>query len=112
MICGGEFSVEWLNYVNRKITSQEMQDWVMTGSRADKRWRMRKIALWTCWSARRGAYSSWYEAFGIRPWQMNTLSLARMPGFSSMKIWSLCVTKTNPKVKSFSTETHQQVWLR
>ena len=65
----------YLNYVNTIISAAEMQAWVATGgsgTNADRRFRMRKATMWSCYSARisQAAYSTWHTAFGIFDGQM------------------------------------------
>jgi len=79
LIGGGEYaSWAWfLNYVNTKISAWDMQSWVQSGStgpNGNTRYKMRKVAMWCCYSARTGVYGNWHNAFGINPYQMNTLS--------------------------------------
>jgi hypothetical protein len=83
---GGEYQARWRNYVNATISANDMMSWAQTGASGatgDKRWKFRKVALWQCYSARvagssttagAGLYGNWHNAFGISPYQMNTLS--------------------------------------
>ena len=77
LIGGGEYSISWMNYVNTSISANDMQTWVQTGAtgpNANTKYKMRKVTVWSCYSGRKGVYSSWYNTFGINPSQMNTLS--------------------------------------
>jgi hypothetical protein len=53
------------------ITSRDIKSWA--SSAATNNWRMRKVAMWSCYSGKNGtlvtnlAYPTFYEAFGIRP---------------------------------------------
>ncbi len=85
IIGGGEFAWSFLNYVNTTIEANEVLGWAQAGSsgpNGDKKWRMRKVTMWSCYSARMGGgqglgggtYGNWHYAFGINPHQLNTLS--------------------------------------
>jgi hypothetical protein len=81
-IGGGEYDSSstighWRNYVNTKIFAADMAEWAQAGSfgtgNTNKDWRMRKVSMWACYTARvagqrtagAGLYSNWHQAFGI-----------------------------------------------
>lgn len=69
----------FLNYVNTTISANEMQTWIQTGAsgtNGDPRYKMRKVTMWSCYSAGRQnqPYGNWPNSFGINPSQMSTLS--------------------------------------
>ena len=76
---GGEYEWSFRNYVNTTISPNEMQIWVrsgVSGPGGDPRCRMRKVTMWSCFSAGlvNQPYGNWPSAYGINPSQMSTLS--------------------------------------
>jgi hypothetical protein len=68
-IGGGPMIFNWMNYVSTTITAQDFKRFANSSS---GNWRMRKVAMWGCYTARGkmaggGFYNGWSDAAGVRP---------------------------------------------
>ena len=68
-IGGGPWIFNWMNYVTTAISAQDFHRFALS---VGGNWRLRKIAMWGCYTARGklrngGMYDGWSEAAGIRP---------------------------------------------
>jgi hypothetical protein len=69
-IGGGQYILSVMNYVSTKASSDEINGWMITNAKTapGRRYKMRKVALWSCYSARISHQTSaqgWFNAFGI-----------------------------------------------
>jgi len=69
-IGGGPWIFSSWNYVTTTLDGPTVMPWLMS---VGKNWKMRKVAMWGCFTARSAHYQSWIQTFVVSTNQMKRL---------------------------------------